>query len=73
MTETRITTTTKNVIYEMPPWIATELASVLDHAATHYVTGQPRPVDSYDRGWLDDAEGLLEAAESLDAEAVVVE
>ena len=58
MSETRITDNGIDVIYKMSPFIAEELAEVLNHAAKHKVDGSLRKPAKYDQGWLMDAEAL---------------
>ncbi len=65
MSETRITNNRTDVIYEMPPFIADELAAVLNHWAIHKVDGSLRKPARYDQGWILDAEELRSRADVL--------
>ena len=62
MSETRITNNGTDVIYTMPPYIADDLAAILNHWAIHKADGSLRGSDKYDRGWIEDAEELRSAA-----------
>jgi hypothetical protein len=57
MSETRITNDGTDVIYKMPPYVADELAAILQRAAT-----SGRSPGKWDRGWLQDATSLIEAS-----------
>ncbi len=63
MGETRITNDGTDVVYRMPPYIADELAAILNHWAVHKVDGSFRRAANYDQGWILDAEDLRSAAD----------
>ena len=65
MSETRITDNGTDVIYTMAPYIADDLAAILNHWAIHKADGSLRKSDKYDRGWIEDAEKLGSAALSI--------
>ncbi len=69
MSETRITDNGTDVTYTMPPYIADDLAAILDHWATHKADGSLRKPAKYDRGWIEDAENLGSAALSVTEDA----
>ena len=62
MSETTITDNGTDVIYRMSPYIADELAVLLNHAASHKADGSLRKPAKYDQGWILDAEALRVAA-----------
>jgi hypothetical protein len=62
VSETRIAEDGELVIYEMPPYIADELATIMTSSAIRKPDGTLREVKDYDQGWILDAESLREAA-----------
>ncbi len=61
MSDTRIRVTDRNQIsYEMEPYIADELAAILQREAT-----SGKAPAKWDQGWLDDASRLIEASNEV--------
>ena len=65
MSETRITDNGTDVVYTMSPYIADALAEVLAHWAIHKADGSLRKPANYDRGFMEDAEKLGNAAQDV--------
>lgn len=58
--ETRVSTRRGRVVYEMEPFVADEIAAILQREATSGKTP-----DKWDKGFLDDAQALIEASNAI--------
>ena len=65
MSETRITDNGTDVVYTMSPYIADALSAVLNHWAIHKADGSLRKPAKYDRGFMEDAKELSNAARDV--------